>query len=152
MIEQLRRFLATSGGRVLAIAATIALVVVAVYSAMGFFKGDTPDSAFYRVYIDPENGQSFRHKNEIGESVPLKSPFSGKNVAMPAEACYWNKDGTIRAEPYYLLLNSETGKPEPTFCPDCGRLVVPHNPKPQPGWRPPPTKQEWEASHGSPNP
>jgi hypothetical protein len=152
MIEQFRRFVSTAAGKTVICVFVLGLLALAVYSVKAFLNGDTPESAIYSTYIDAETGQSFRHKNEIGDTIPLKSPFSGKNVGKPAEACYWNKDGTIRSEPYWLLLNSQLGKPEPTFCPDCGRLVVARNPKPEPGSKPPPTKDEWVASHSSPEP
>jgi len=51
-----------------------------------------------------------------------------------------------------VLLNEATGKPGPTFCPDCGRFVVPHNPSPQMSPKPPPTKQEYEANPPTTNP
>jgi len=44
-------------------------------------------------------------------------------------------------------MNTYIGKPEPTFCPDCGRLVVARNPVAQPGMRPPPTREQWEKEH-----
>ena len=33
-------------------------------------------------------------------------------------------------EPTYVLLNTWTGKPGPTICPDCGREVTRFNPMP----------------------
>jgi hypothetical protein len=64
------------------------------------------------------------------------------NTGYPAEACYWTADGGTKTEPTWVLMNAVLGKPGPTFCPDCGRLVVARNPMPGPGVKPPPTQQE----------
>jgi hypothetical protein len=150
MIEQLRRFLSSPAGKVVAVVAVLGLLGAAIYSVRTFFKGDTPPSAFSKMYIDTETGKSFMHENQIGESLPIVSP-SGKNTGMPAEACYWTADGRVRKDPVWVLLNSEKGLPEPTFCPDCGRLVVGHNPQPGAGRSLPPTREEWFAAHPRPN-
>ena len=55
----------------------------------------------------------------------------------------WTKDGKIKQDPTPVLLNEYAGKPGPTFCPDCGRRVVAHNPPPVIGAKPPPTKEEY---------
>ena len=57
---------------------------------------------------------------------------SGKKTGVPAEACYWTADGGTKKNPTWVLLNELAGKPGPTFCPDCNRLVVGHNPAPGP--------------------
>ena len=77
-----------------------------------------------------------------GMTLPVPSPYSGKNTGYPAELCYWTSDGRIREAPVAVLLNSCLGKPGPTFCPDCGRLVRSRNPLPVPG-SPPPTRQQF---------
>ena len=76
-------------------------------------------------------------------SVPAKAP-SGGNTGYPSEKCYWTKDGKIKTEPTYVLLNIYKNSSEPTFCPDCGRLVVSHNPAPVAGRSAPPTKGEYQ--------
>jgi hypothetical protein len=144
MIEQLRLFLSSVVGKITATIVSIGLLAIAVYSVKAFFKGDTPDSAFTRMYIDTETGKAFAHVSQIGETLPVLAP-SGKNTGMPAEACFWTKDGQTKTEPTWVLLNSEKGEPEPTFCPDCGRLVVGHNPQPVAGRSPPPTREDWLA-------
>ncbi len=109
-----------------------------------YLRGGT-SRAFSRTYICTETGKTFRHEPEKGETLPIYSPYSHKNTGMPGEACYWAADGKIKKEPTWVLLNSEVGKPEPTFCPDCGRLVVGHNPVPKPGDKPSPTREEYYA-------
>jgi hypothetical protein len=102
---------------------TLALAA-AIYFTYSFFHGDTLDDAYYTTYVCTETGKSFRHKNAAGETLPIYSPYSGKNTAMPAEACFWTSDGKTKSDPTWVLLNDEVGKTGPTFCPDCGRLVV----------------------------
>ena len=84
-----------------------------------------------------------------GDKIPVKAP-SGKNSGYLAEFCYWNKDGTAKKEPTPVLLNRYKGKPDPTFCPDCGRLVTAFNPPPRPGVKPPPTEDEMKARKPAP--
>lgn len=117
--------------------------LVASHSGSG-----VPDTAYYRMYVCSETGKSFRHKIQVGDIVPILSPFTGKETGYPAEACYWTPEGTIKQNPDWVILNGVLGKPGPTFCPICGRLVVGHNPDPPPGSRPPPTQSEYEAEHG----
>jgi hypothetical protein len=82
----------------------------------------------------------------IGQSIPIKAP-SGNNSGYPAELCYWTKDGQAKTDPTPVLLNVLVGKPGPTFCPDCGRLVVGHNPRPGAGVKAPMTQEEWKKRH-----
>ena len=60
--------------------------------------------------------------------TPVKSPHSGKETGYEPERCYWTADGKPKPEPTYVLLNAAVGKPGPTFCQDCKRLVVGLNP------------------------
>jgi len=93
----------------------------------------------------------FKHTLAPGEGIPVMAP-SGNRTGYPAEACYWTKDGKPKSEPTYVLLNVWKGSKDPTFCPDCGRLVVPLNPIADPSRRPPPTKAEYAARHAGANP
>ncbi len=147
-MNKFREFLKSRGGQVGAVILAAAAVCFFVFAIRGFFKSGTPDDAYYTTYICTETGKSFRHRNEIGETIPILSPFSGKNTGIPAEACYWTADGVAKADPTWVLLNEAVGKSGPTFCPDCGRLVVGHNPRPREGRRPPPTQAEYAARHG----
>ena len=149
LMESLRTALKSKGGKILGIVASIGCLCIAAYAFASFFKGDTPDSALYTTYVCTETGKSFRHKNVNGEVQPILSPYSGKNTGFPGEACYWNADGSIKTTPTWVLLNDLTGTPGPTFCPDCGRLVVGHNPKPEPESQPPPTQAEYSSRHAS---
>lgn len=94
-------------------------------------------------FICAETGRSFSLTITPGLTLPVRSPYSRKNTGYPAEFCYWTKDGGIRTEPVPVLLNSYLGKREPTFCPDCGRLVRARNPRPVPGSPPPTTRQQF---------
>ena len=145
-MDRLRRLIASPAGKFVAIIVSSLLTVLAVYTVIAYAKGDTPQTAFYTTYICTETGKPFRHKNRIGETQPIRSPYSGKNTGVPAEACYWTADGSIKKQPTWVLLNESSGKPGPTFCPDCGRLVVGHNPPPRPGAIPPPTRQVYYAA------
>ncbi|MEI8194583.1 MAG: hypothetical protein WCI73_01605 [Phycisphaerae bacterium] len=79
------------------------------------------------------------------KGIPAPSPFSGRNTGQPAELCFWTADGKPKTEPTPVLLNQYLNDPAPTFCPDCGRLVVARNPGPDQAASPPPTKAEYEA-------
>ena len=144
---KVREFLDTKSGKRVVIACSLACVVIAIYSARSLFRGDTPDEAFYSTYVCSETGKAFKHKNVLGESFPIRSPYSGKETGYPAESCFWNVDGTTKTEPTWVLLNQAIGKPGRTFCPDCGRLVVGHNPRPGTNSNPPPTEAEYAARH-----
>jgi hypothetical protein len=129
----------------------IAIGVVVIGLIVGFIslrRNLGPGEAAYlstdRVFIDTENGKTFTYSLKVGDMIPIKSPYSGKNTGVEAERCFWTKDGKAKKDPTYVLLNSRKGAKEPTFCPDCGRLVVGLNPSPVVGIPPPPTKEEWE--------
>jgi hypothetical protein len=148
MIESIQKFLRGPAGK---IAATIILVVAAaaIYSAVrsSFGQSDAAAYAAGRPFICAESGKVFHYDLKIGDTIPVRSPYSGKCTGYPAELCYWTKDGKPKPEPTYVLLNAHVGKPGPTFCPDCGRLVVGLNPTPNDGGPPPPTEQEFRAKH-----
>jgi len=96
-----------------------------------------------RMFMCSETNKPFAHEISEGESYPVISPFTGKATGYPAEECWWTKDGQVKNEPTYVLLKEATHQKGPTFCPDCGRLVVGHNPRAQAGEKPPPTKEEY---------
>jgi hypothetical protein len=149
-MRPLRGLLDSTGGKVVVTTLSVAAISFAVYMCAGFLKGDTPDFASYTTYVCSETNKPFRHKNEMGESLPIYSPYSGKNTGYPGEACYWTADGEIKTDPTWVLLNEAVGKTGPTFCPDCGRLVVGHNPRPKAGMKPPPTQTEFAKRQGAP--
>jgi hypothetical protein len=131
-MEQLRRLLETPAGKVGAISASVLLLAIAGWVAYANLKSDTPTTAFHTMFICTETGKTFEHTNKIGETQPILSPHSDKKTGVPAEACYWTADGGTKKNPTWVLLNELAGKPGPTFCPDCNRLVVGHNPAPGP--------------------
>jgi len=82
------------------------------------------------VFLCTETNKPFEYAMQMGEKWPVPSPFSKKNTGYPAEQCYWTRDGKRKSEPTYVILNEHLGKRGDTICPDCGRLVVGHNPPP----------------------
>ena len=106
-------------------------------------KSDTSFQSTERVFIDSESMKPFNYELKLNDTIPVSSPFSGKKTGYPAELCYWTKDGKIKEEPTAVLLNETVGKTGPTFCLDCGRLVVGHNPRPAADSTPPPTQAEY---------
>ena len=148
MAQGIRELFSTKPGRVLAVTIGVVGVIVVLYSLKRQFgQSEASTSSSQRVFICSETGKSFNHELAEGEAVPVKSPYSGKATGYPAELCYWTKDGKVTETPYPVLLNAAVGKPGPTFCPDCRRLVVGHNPRPRPGQAPPPTQEEYNQSH-----
>jgi hypothetical protein len=151
MLEDARKFFQSRGGAiaaaVLGLVAMIALVA-AIRSTFG--ADDATELITNRIYICSETHKGFKHKVERGETVPILSPYTGKNTGYPAELCYWTKDGKIKNDPTPVLLNMTIGKPGATFCPDCGRLVVPYNPRPLPDSKPPPTEEEYKKQRSAP--
>ncbi|MFT3785388.1 MAG: hypothetical protein QM770_04380 [Tepidisphaeraceae bacterium] len=139
----MREFLRTKAGTAAAWIFTLALLGLAGFMIWNF-AGSSDGAALLRdrVFICSETGKPFPHSLTVGEEIPVMSPFSGKRTGFPAEKCYWTKDGKTKSEPTAVLLNAYVGKSGPTYCPDCGRLVVPRNPMPSPGVKPPPTKAE----------
>jgi hypothetical protein len=115
------------GGAVVVLVVAVGLLVYFVFGQKSVAR-----RANERVFICSETGKVFRHVLQDGERYPIYSPYSDKNTGFPAEACYWTKDGGVKLEPTYVLLNTYIGKEGPTICPDCGRKVYDHNPMPPP--------------------
>lgn len=128
----------------LASSAAIVALGILYFEFRGRSSNEQVDNST-RWFVDADSGKPFRKNLELGMSVPIKSPFTGHNTGYPAELCYWTADGKAKTDPTPVLLNSEIGVDEPTFCPDCGRLVVGHNPAPDGIHGPPPTKQEYTS-------
>lgn len=122
----------------------ITCLVLAVWS-IAHYLGPSPAVAAstHGQFICAETGKPFSLTITPGLTLPVRSPYSGKDTGYPAELCYWTKDGAIRTEPVPVLLNSYLGRRDPTFCPDCGRLVRSRNPQPVPGSAPP-TRQQYK--------
>src|SRR5688572_13442876 len=127
MIEKLRTYFQTGAGKGIGIGLAVLAVLVAVWvvwSTLG--PSDAVSLSTDRVFIDTKTGKTFRHTVKMGEKMPVEAPSGGK-TGVPAETCYWTKDGQAKKEPTYVLLNENANPPKkgPTFCPDCGRLVTP---------------------------
>jgi hypothetical protein len=124
------------------------VVLFFVIRALTGYSSDGEESR-NRWFVCAQTRKSFKARLEVGMSVPVMSPFSHKATGYPAELCYWKKDGTPKREPTPVLLNrlADPNDNSPTFCPDCGRLVVAHNPPPAEGHAPP-TQEEWLKNHG----
>jgi hypothetical protein len=148
-MDKLRQFFNTNGGKITAVALVLLALVIAFYSFRSNL-GMSSASAISRdrMFIDATTGKPFEHVISVGETLPVKAP-SGDHSGWPAELCYWTKDGKPKQDPTPVLLNQYVKKPGPTFCPDCGRMVRPHNPAPGPGVRPPPTKAEYEQQQAN---
>lgn len=146
MNERLREYLDSVAGKVTAGLILLALAGLMYWSVRSNF-GPTSAARMSseRVFVCSKTGKSFSHSVVKGEKIPVYSKYSGENTGFPAEMCFWNADGSIRTEGMPVLLNQYKGEGEPTFCPDCGRLVVGHNPPADPTRKPPPTKAEYEA-------
>jgi hypothetical protein len=145
MLDDLRKFFQSKAG--FAIAGVLgAIGLVAIFVAFRATFGETESENFTteRLFIDADNGKPFKYEVVKGSTIPAPSPFSGKKTGYPAEMCYWTKDGKVKKDPTPVLLNLYKGSKDPTFCPDCGRLVKPHNPPPVDGATPPPTQQEYK--------
>jgi len=139
----MREWLDSSAGKIAAGILVIAAAIAVFFSVRGLFGPSAEVAqANQRIFIDATNGQSFPHEMRAGQIIPIRTP-AGNEAGYPAELCFWTKDGGSKDEPTPVLLNSWVGKPGPTFCPDCGRLVRPHNPRPVDGEKPPPTQTEY---------
>ncbi len=112
-------------------------VFVALLGTAGFLSYRTLTSAepaaprsIDRDFLCSETGKHFRYALQVGESWPVSSPYSMKHTGYPAERCYWTRAGKRKLEPTYVILNEMLNKPGDTICPDCGRIVIGHNPEP----------------------
>jgi hypothetical protein len=135
-------WLKTPVGKVVAVLLCLAAAGVAAAEIRAYLHGDTPGDPNTAMYVDADSGKAFPHKMTVGEMIPVISPLSGKQTGYPGVPCYWTASGEIKKDPTWVLMNSWVGKLGPTFCPDCGRLVNPLLPRPSPGDKPPPTRDE----------
>lgn len=122
-----RKLMLTSGGLIL----SFGILLFMVLRSTVFGPPTASDVSHSRTVMDSETSEvidSFPIKE--GTLYPWVNPKSGKATLYPPEMCYWTKDGKAKADPTFVLLNEFTGKQGKTICPDCGREVVGHNPKP----------------------
>ncbi len=145
----IRNVLNGPAGRIVTVFFIVAALAAAAYVTYSNTRQNPAiDLVQNPVFVDSETGKSFHQALSVDLKVPCKSPDTGKMTGYPAELCYWTKDGQSKADPTAVILNETLGRPGPTFCPDCGRLVVHHNSAPAPDVRPPPTRDEYESRHG----
>jgi hypothetical protein len=144
-VEAVREFLNTGKGRWITYPA-VAVAAIALLIAMRRSFGDSEAVLVSsdRPFICAKTMKPFTYTMKAGDSVPVMSPYSKERTGYRAEKCTWTKDGKSKSEPTYVLLNESIGKPGPTFCPDCDRLVIGRNPPALPGARPPPLRSEFK--------
>jgi predicted RNA-binding Zn-ribbon protein involved in translation (DUF1610 family) len=126
--------------RIKIIVAVVALAVAGGIMYSTFSGKSAVSVAQERAYkcVEPNCGHIFEHTLQIGDMEPFACPKCGKSSGWKAEACYWAKDkdasGNWKAklEPTLVVVKKRVD-PETsdrTYCPDCGREVVGHNPRP----------------------
>jgi hypothetical protein len=144
---ELRAWLATRNRQVAAgvcVAVGLVALVLLVMHEVG--PGEAATQSRRRLFICSESGKSFTYEIDEGMMIPVLSPFTHRNTGYLAELCYWTADGQAKADPTPVLLNRYRKAAEPTFCPDCGRLVVHLNPAPEPGRQAPPTQEQMRGA------
>ena len=112
------------------LALTLFALAGAIWFTFGRDRNFIYDPLNSRVYICSATLKTFEHQLQPGEVEPIISPYTGKNTGYLAEMCYWTKNGKRKKTPTYVLLNEHLGRKEKTYCPECGREVVGHNPPP----------------------
>jgi hypothetical protein len=141
-----REFFRKPAGQVTAGLLTALAIVAVIWSyRSNFGQSEAAALSRDRTFICAQTERSFRYQVQPGDTIPVRSPHSGEQTGYPAEACYWTADGQAKPEPTLVLLNEYVGRNEPTFCPDCGRLVVMMNPTPSVMRNPPPTQEQYRA-------
>lgn len=149
-MEKIKTFLTTRLGRYLTIAGGMLALACLYFSfRANFGTSSAMAQSRHRTFICSETGRPFEMNVDVGMTVPVHSPYSGKDTGYPAELCYWTADGSAKTVPTPVLLNLVVGKKGPTFCPDCQRLVVGHNPTPTEGGKSPPTETEYRQRHAN---
>ncbi|HEV2295121.1 MAG TPA: hypothetical protein VGR35_14805 [Tepidisphaeraceae bacterium] len=141
MIVGVREFFRTSAGKYAAIGLVVVALGLCAWSIMSNMRGnEAARMSADRVFVCADTGKPFEMELKAGMKIPTRSPHSGKDTGYPAELCYWTADGKIKEDFTAVLLNEQAGRSGPTYCPDCGRLVVRYNPQPTEGSKPPPKK------------
>src|SRR4051794_31940116 len=108
-MQALREFFNSNAGKATAIILILVGVVAMFMSVRSNLSSDIAAISRDRMFIDAKTLKPYEHVLSMGEKMPVKAP-SGGNTGYPAELCYWTKDGTIRKDPYPVLLNQAIGK------------------------------------------
>lgn len=150
-MNRIREFLNTPAGRYVSFGVAGLGVLLMGWLVVSQFTGGIASRSAKRIFIDSNTNEQFQYTLSKGEMIPVPSPHSdGARVGFEAEPCYWTKEGGVKDEPTWVLpkvkVNPDAG---PTFCHDCGRLVVPLNPLPLPGTSVPPSETEYKARRSS---
>ncbi len=102
-----------------------------VMNLVGSYRNNPARAAFFLTLMDAETQEVFEKVPIAKEArLPFTNPKTGKKNLYPVEACFWTKDGKAKLKPTVVILNESMGKPGPTRCPDCGRVVKHANPMP----------------------
>jgi hypothetical protein len=148
LTQRADNFFQTKAGRAVAGGFVVLALLVVFLAVRSYFAPAGASAANERLFICAKTGKTFEYTLKFGDPIPVKSPHSGEDTGYPADLCYWTREGAIKKDPTPVLVKSRMGDRAPTFCPDCGRLVVVHNPKPNEGDKPPPTEAEYKPSRG----
>src|SRR5437870_13906692 len=104
MLEAIRKALRTPTGMAIGVVVVLVGLGTAIYSLKGAFTSEGASLSADRVFIDAITNKPFEHELQMGDVIPVKAPSGGK-TGYPAEACYWTKDGKVKTDPTYVLLN-----------------------------------------------
>ncbi len=144
--EEIRERLTGKAGPIVVVALFITGIVVLYLTYRHWWAGSSAEQrANAPVFIDCITGKAFYCNVHAGETLPVRSPFTGRRTGYPGTFAWWSANGTPLKKPDIVLLNEYLGKPGPTFDPRTNRLVLPAGLPPTPGQKPPPTKAQYDA-------
>jgi predicted RNA-binding Zn-ribbon protein involved in translation (DUF1610 family) len=112
------------------------LVTAVLLGWRGGAAGPRFDIAADRAFKCTACGHVFEHTLQHGDFEPFECPKCDEMTGWGTETCFWEKDenGEWRAkrDPTFVILKKrmDSSSTEKTNCPDCGREVVGHNPRP----------------------
>lgn len=114
---------------VLSVLAFGCLIFAAIFAARSLRSETASMERWSREHtlIDMETGEVFENMRlGDGVSFPVRNPNRGTDTLVPAEECYWTRDGRAKTTPTWVYV-PQSGS---AICPDCGRKVVGRNPAP----------------------
>jgi len=122
------------GQKVKIAVAVLAFVGAGVLAWWNLREDKTVRVSKERQFICAKTGKVYDYTIQLGDTIPYWSPYSKAHTGYQAEMCYWAKDADgkwiAKLDPTPVLLKGIFEKDAETFCPDCGRKVVGHNPMP----------------------